>query len=79
MLRAWRKCGIANPIALDTKGHINRVFNSGAEFGGYFRESYGDRITSLYPDSGFGVFPLIPLLLDDYFLLRHDLVQVCGF
>ena len=67
---------MANPIALDAEGHINRAFNSGAEFGGYYRGDHGDRIESLYPDSDFGAFPLTPLLLDDYFLPRHDLVQV---
>jgi hypothetical protein len=76
VLEILRGRGLANPSALDAGALIDEVFNPGIESGRYFEDYYDDRIKTLHPSSRFGVFPVPPLLADDYYFLRHGLVEV---
>jgi len=76
VLEILRGRGLANPSALDAGALIDEVFNPGIESGRYFGDYYEDRIKTLHPSSRFGVFPVPPLLADDYYFLRHGLVEV---
>jgi hypothetical protein len=77
MLRLLRERGVSNPTALDAGAFIDaEVFDHRNGPGGYFRDFYEDRIKTTHPSSRFGVFPVPPLSADDYFSLRHALVEV---
>jgi hypothetical protein len=76
VLRLLRDRGMSNPTALDAGAFIDQVFNPGVETGGYFAEYYEDRIKTLHPSSRFGVFAVAPLQADDFYYLRHGMVEV---
>jgi hypothetical protein len=76
MLEILRGRGLTNPSALDAGALIGEVFNPGIESERYFEDYYEDRIKTLHPSSRYGVFPVPPLLADDYYFLRHGLVEV---
>jgi hypothetical protein len=76
VLRVLREHGLQNPSAVDAGALINNTFNPGVNSGSYFEEYYEDRIKTMHPSSRFGVFPVAPLLADDYFFLRHGMVEV---
>ncbi len=76
VLEILRGRGLANPSALDAGALIDEVFNPGIESGRYFGDYYEDRIKTLHPSSRYGVFPVPPLQADDYYFLRHGLVEV---
>jgi hypothetical protein len=76
ILRLLREQGVSNPTALDAGALIDEVFNPGIETGSYFGDYYEDRIKVMHPSSRFGVFAVPPLYADDYFSLRHAMVEV---
>jgi hypothetical protein len=77
ILRLLREQGVSNPTALDAGALINaEVFNHRIGTGGYFGDFYEDRIKTMHPSSRFGVFAAPPVNADDYFFLRHGLVEV---
>jgi hypothetical protein len=76
VLRLLREDGTPNPTALDAGALIDEIFNPGVDTGSYFEDYYQDRIKTMHPSSRFGVFPVPPLQADDYFFLRHGMVEV---
>ena len=76
ILQSLQKRGVSNPSALDAGALIDEVFNPGEEGGSYFESYYPARIKTMHPSSRFGVFGVAPLEADDYYHLRHDLVEV---
>jgi hypothetical protein len=76
MLRVLRERGVPNPSAVDAGALIDETFNPEIDTGSYFADYYADRIKAMHPSSRFGVFPVAPLEADDYFFLRHGMVQV---
>jgi hypothetical protein len=76
ILRLLREQGVPNPTALDAAAMIDEVFNPGIDTGSYFEDYYEDRIKTIHPSSRFGVFAIPPLDADDYFFLRHGMVEV---
>ena len=76
ILERLRRNGIENPGAREAGTFLNQIFNPGLDSERYFQEFYEDRIKVLHPVSRFGSFPFAPLQADDYYFLRHDLVDV---
>ena len=77
ILRLLREQGVSNPTALDAGALIDaEVFNHRHGPGSYFGDFYEDRIKTMHPSSRFGVFAAPPVYADDYFFLRHGLVEV---
>jgi hypothetical protein len=77
VLRLLREQGVSNPTALDAGALVDaEVFNQRHGAGNYFEDFYEDRIKTMHPSSRFGVFAATPLMADDYFFLRHALVEV---
>jgi hypothetical protein len=76
ILRLPREQGVSNPTALDAGALIDEVFNPEIETGSYFEDYYEDRIKTTHPSSRFGVFAVTPLYADDYYFLRHAMVEV---
>jgi hypothetical protein len=78
ILRLLREQGVSNnPTALDAGALIDaEVFNHRIGTGAYFGDFYEDRIKTMHPSSRFGVFAAPPVNADDYFWLRHGLVEV---
>lgn len=76
ILRALREDGLPNPSALDAGAFIDKVFNPGMDTGSYFEDYYEGRIKTMHPSSRFGVFAFAPLEADDYYFLRHGMVEV---
>jgi hypothetical protein len=76
MLQILRDRGVENPSALDAGALIDSVFNPEVNSGGYFEDYYEGRIKTMHPSSRFGVFAVAPLEADDYFFLRHGMVEV---
>ena len=76
VLRSLQSRGISNPSAVDAGALIDEVFNPGINTGSYFEDYYEGRIKTMHPSSRFGVFAVPPLEADDYFFLRHGMVEV---
>jgi hypothetical protein len=76
VLRVLRERGAPNPSAVDAGALIDKIFNPGIDSGSYFEDYYEDRVKTMHPSSRFGVFPVAPLQADDYFFLRHGMVEV---
>jgi hypothetical protein len=77
VLRLLSKQGVSNPTALDAGALVDaEVFNQRHGADNYFGDFYEDRIKTMHPSSRFGVFAAPPLAADDYYLLRHALVEV---
>jgi hypothetical protein len=75
--RLLREQGVSNPTALDAGALVDaEVFNQRHGADNYFGDFYEDRIKTMHPSSRFGVFAVPPLASDDYFFLRHALVEV---
>jgi hypothetical protein len=76
-LRHLREQGVSNPTALDAGALVDaEIFNQRHGAGNYFGDFYEDRIKTTHPSSRFGVFAAPPVSVDDYFFLRHALVEV---
>ncbi|MCO1381794.1 hypothetical protein [Burkholderia multivorans] len=76
VLEVLRGQGVPNPSALDAGALIDEVFNPGISTGSYFEDYYAGRVKTMHPSSRFGVFAVAPLEADDYYHLRHALVEV---
>ncbi|MBV9827668.1 MAG: hypothetical protein JO001_18700 [Alphaproteobacteria bacterium] len=76
MLRSLRERGNINPTSRDAGQLLDEVFNPSIETGNYFQDYYEDRIRVIHPFSRLGIFPFAPLAADDYYFLRHALVEV---
>jgi hypothetical protein len=76
VLRRLQSEGSRNPGALEVGQFLDTIFNPDLNAGRYFQEFYNDRIKVIHPSSRFGVFPTPPLQADDYYFLRHGLVDV---
>jgi hypothetical protein len=77
VLRLLREQGVSDPTALDAGALVDaEVFNHRHGADNYFGDFYEDRIKTMHPSSRFGVFAVPPLHFDDYFFLRHALVEV---
>jgi hypothetical protein len=77
VLRLLREQGVSNPTALDAGALIDaEVFNPGIETSNYFADYYELRIKTMHPSSRFGVFAVPPVDADDYFFLRHAMMEV---
>jgi hypothetical protein len=76
ILRLLREDGVPNPTAQDAGALIDEVFNPGIDTGSYFEDYYKDRIKTIHPSSRLGVFAIPPLEADDYYFLRHGMVEV---
>lgn len=74
-------CGIPNPSSIDAGRFIGDALGSSAIGGetGYFPEYYEDRIKAIHPANRYGDFPFPPLLTDDFYFLRHGLVEVFAY
>ena len=75
-LRVLRERGVPNPSAFDAGALIDEVFNPGMDTGSYFEDFYEGRIKTMPPSSRLGVFAVAPLEADDYYFLRHGMVEV---
>jgi hypothetical protein len=76
VLRLLREKGVSNATALDAGALIDEVFNPEIDTGSYFEEFYATRIKTMHPSNRFGVFAFSPIEADDYFFLRHGMVEV---
>jgi len=76
VVRKLREQGLSNPSAADAGALIDETFNAGVDSGNYFEHYYDSRIKTMHPPNRFGVFPVAPLIVDDYYLLRHGIVEV---
>lgn len=76
VLRTLREQGVTNPSGLDAGALIAEVFNPALDTGSYFEEYYEDRIKTMHPSSRFGVFGVAPLAADNFYHLRHGLIEV---
>jgi hypothetical protein len=73
VLRLLRERGLPNPSAIDAEALMDDVFDTGGYF---FKDYYEDRVKTMHPSSRFGVFPVAPLLADDYYFLRYGMVEI---
>jgi hypothetical protein len=71
--------GNPNPSADDCGAYLDQIFNPDITSGAYFSDFYEDRIKVLHPASRYSTFAVAPLAADDYYQLRHALVDVYGY
>lgn len=76
VLRILRERGAPDPSAFDAGALIDEAFNPGIDSGSYFEDYYEARIKAMHPSSRFGVFAVAPLEADEFYLLRHGMVEV---
>ena len=79
VLRALKHQGIKNPSSSDAMKYIHDAFNDIYRTEKYFEEYYEDRIRTVHPESRFRIFPHAPLMVDDFYDLKDDLVEVYLF
>jgi hypothetical protein len=79
VLRELKRQGIKNPSSSDAMKYIHNAFYDIYRADKYFEEYYEGRIKTVHPESRFGVFPHAPLMADDFFDLKDDLLEVYTF
>lgn len=79
--RKLADCGVSNPSATDAGRFISDALGGSPveKQCGYFPEYYEDRIKAIHPANRHGDFPFPPLLIDDFYFLRHGLVEVFAY
>jgi hypothetical protein len=69
--------GNPNPSVHDAGAYVDSIFNPNIVSGRkYFEAWYEDRIKIIHPYSRFGLFPVAPLIHDDFFDLRPHLHDI---
>lgn len=79
VLRELRKNGVKDPSSSDAMQYIHNAFYDIYRIDKYFEEYYEGRIKSMHPESRFGIFPHAPLMVDDFYHLADDLLEVYAF
>lgn len=79
VLRQLKQQGIKNPNSSDAMEYIHNSFHDTYRSKEYFEEYYESRIKTVHPESRFGIFPHAPLMADDFFDLKDDLLGVYKF
>lgn len=72
VLRKLSKLGIKEPSAKDAAEYVAKQFGD-TPLERYFADYYDDRITTLHPESRFGIYPHAPLCVDDCYDLQEGL------
>lgn len=79
VLRELRKNGVKDPSSSDAMQYIHDAFYDVYRVDKYFEEYYEGRIKTMHPESRFGIFPHAPLMVDDFYHLADDLLEVYAF
>lgn len=74
--RRLREEGVKNPSAEDAAEFLARSEGREAGGQGYFSDFYAERVSSLHPESRFGIFPYAPVKNCDAHCLMEDLREV---
>ena len=79
VLRKLKQNGIKEPNAKDAAQFIHDAFYDVNRLERYFEEDYEKRVLSFHPENRYGISPYPPIMVDDYFFLFNDLLEVYAY